>query len=81
MGLYDDRQKYEDAIKNTAPTDRICQIAEEMDRLSAFGGDGKMFRMQVAGVLYAARCLGYVLSPNKLTVHRDEEAKAETRLR
>jgi len=81
MALYDDRQRYEDYVKNTAFSDRICQIAEEMDRLSAFGGDGKMFRMQVAGVLHAARCCGYVLSPNKLTVHRDEEAKAETRLR
>jgi len=83
MALMDDREKYNEAVMHTAPSDRVCQIAKEMDRLAAFAGDGKMFRMQVAGVLYAARCCGYVLSPNKLTVHRgdSDEAKAETRIR
>jgi hypothetical protein len=95
MAQYDDRAHYTEAVMHKPPDDRVKEIAREMDRLAAFAGDGKMFRMQVAGVLYAARCCGYVLTQrsgptgSKLTVYEersreanaDNEADAETRLR
>jgi hypothetical protein len=65
MSLYEDREAYREAVHNQPFDVQVKQIAKEMDRLAAFGNDGRMFRMQVAGVLEAARSCGYVLAREK----------------
>jgi hypothetical protein len=78
MSLYEDRDTYRDVVHEQPFDEKVVEIAREMDRLASFGvGHGRMFRMQVAGVLHAARCCGYELMRNR----NGKQTETNSRLR
>jgi hypothetical protein len=61
MGVYEDREKYREAVFGQPFSPEIRRIAREIDRLAGPNCDrGAMFEMQVAGVLYAAMSIGLI---------------------